>query len=66
MVPLPMRVEWKSAMMESGAQYVALAGTIGMQLSCAFKWDFKEQVIDHTVIMSYTNVHVTVHIMFIN
>ena len=36
-------------MMESGAQYVTLAGTIGMQLLCAFKWDFKEQVINHII-----------------
>ena len=38
------KVEWRSATMESGGQSVTMAGKIGMQLLCAYNWGFKEQV----------------------
>ena len=37
-------------MLESGAQCVIVAGTIGMQQSYVCNWDFKEQV-------QYPNIH---------
>ena len=39
MVPLPMKVELRYAMMESGALYVIVAGITVMQLLSADKWD---------------------------
>ena len=46
MVLLPVKVEWRSAMMESGDQSVTvdITGMTRMQLLCVCNWDFKEQV----------------------
>ena len=44
MVLLPMRVEWRSATVEYGDQFVTMAGATGMQLLCVCNWDIKEPV----------------------
>ena len=44
MAALHLKVVWRFAMLESGGQCVTAAGMIGMLLSSACNWDFKEQV----------------------
>ena len=39
-----MKAAWKFATIESGVQCATVVGIIGMQLLCAYSWDFKEQV----------------------
>ena len=44
MAALHLKVEWRFAMLEFGAQCVTAAGMTGMLLSSVCNWDFKEQV----------------------
>ncbi len=42
---MPMKVEWKCAMMECGEQYVVIPGAEQMQLLFVGNWDIPVQVL---------------------